>query len=1135
MILHRLTIKNIASIEYAEIDFDSGPLAEEPLFLICGDTGAGKTTILDAICLALYNETPRMERAEKERYKEAAISSAARQDDMMIGDSRQLMRRNSTEAWAELAFCGSNSIEYVAKWYVSRARKKREGRLQNVQWTLQNQSAGIEYVKVGEIKAEIEEAIGLTFEQFCRTTMLAQGDFTKFLQSRENEKSDILEKLTGTEIYSRIGQEIFKVTKEKRLLYEEQMRKTENIPMMTEEECAAAESAITAGEQSVKECAVARAEAEGKRLWLTRKEELSRTAVVREKEWRNTVEAMQAEVYKSRVSAVSDWDLTSDMRVWRDEQRRAEDKKRRNEVEAQRLARRYEELCGGTEWIRCKVETAHVELEQADKYLHEEEPHAEMYTNSQAIAAALRGAVEAENKHAEYCRLLQQLTEETVRSEAETEKLRSDMAKAEAENVKLQEAVDGLTVKLNALQPNEVQRKRDEAERRRGLLGDAAAALTALRERQEAATLAEQKAADAARRCDECRAVHEALAAEAAMKKVAQEQAERLYERQKAAVADWAREARAKLAVGDVCPVCGQIVETLHGDEEFQSLLAPVETAVREARDEFVRANNALIANEERQKSLDELHRNSMADAEAANTAVGMAEAEATRRCTACGAGADSEEAIGRMVEENRKTIEDIAEKSCDIQRIREEITAAQQAKDRQQERYDAAVKGYNETAQRHAAILARVENGRNMTAAEDERARRRVEEAAARITWRGWGDEWAQNHEAFIGRVEREAVRYGATMERRRHIDVELREMTRELSTAESVRSEVLSLFPIWNEAKAVPCEQRDIATEWSRLNREAAMLHSAMRAVEESAAECNRKTGEFLAAHPEISIVRIEELESYTPAAIEEMREGLQRMKEEELQQRTAYSVAQKELAQHEEKRPEMSEGGSTESLGGTIAALDAKMEEENRNIGQWKARLDENRRNMERAEALRREAERMRKEYDKWGRLCSMFGDADGKNFRKIAQSFVMKELLLSANRYLRQLTERYELECQAGSLTILLRDYYQGGTARPASTLSGGESFMVSLSLALGLSSISRTGLSVDILFIDEGFGTLSGDCLNTVMEALERLHRMGGRRVGIISHVEGLRERIKAQVQVSRIDNSRSEVRVVSVV
>ncbi|MDM8250918.1 SbcC/MukB-like Walker B domain-containing protein [Phocaeicola barnesiae] len=96
----------------------------------------------------------------------------------------------------------------------------------------------------------------------------------------------------------------------------------------------------------------------------------------------------------------------------------------------------------------------------------------------------------------------------------------------------------------------------------------------------------------------------------------------------------------------------------------------------------------------------------------------------------------------------------------------------------------------------------------------------------------------------------------------------------------------------------------------------------------------------------------------------------------------------------------------------------------------------------------------------------------------------------------------------MACQAGSLTILLRDYYQGGSARPTSTLSGGESFLVSLSLALGLSSLNQHRLSTDMLFIDEGFGTLSEDYLNTVMDTLERLHQLGGKKVGIISHVEG---------------------------
>ena len=124
MKLQKLTIKNLASIEDAVIDFENGPLSEESLFLICGETGAGKTTILDAICLALYNETPRMDHAENEKYKDLSQTFSAKKEDVAINDSRQLMRRNTSEAWTELEFTGSNETPYTpdGTWHGHTAR-----------------------------------------------------------------------------------------------------------------------------------------------------------------------------------------------------------------------------------------------------------------------------------------------------------------------------------------------------------------------------------------------------------------------------------------------------------------------------------------------------------------------------------------------------------------------------------------------------------------------------------------------------------------------------------------------------------------------------------------------------------------------------------------------------------------------------------------------------------------------------------------------------------------------------------------------------------------------------------------------------------------------------------------------------
>ena len=148
-----------------------------------------------------------------------------------------------------------------------------------------------------------------------------------------------------------------------------------------------------------------------------------------------------------------------------------------------------------------------------------------------------------------------------------------------------------------------------------------------------------------------------------------------------------------------------------------------------------------------------------------------------------------------------------------------------------------------------------------------------------------------------------------------------------------------------------------------------------------------------------------------------------------------------------------------------------------------------------------------------------------------FRKIAQSYVLAHLIHSANAYMQTLTDRYTLRVTPGTFVISIEDAYQGFATRAASTISGGESFLVSLSLALALSDMGQS-LAVDTLFIDEGFGTLSGEPLNNAIQTLRSLHRNVGRHVGIISHVEELQECIPVQIRVIQEGNqscSRVEI------
>ena len=151
----------------------------------------------------------------------------------------------------------------------------------------------------------------------------------------------------------------------------------------------------------------------------------------------------------------------------------------------------------------------------------------------------------------------------------------------------------------------------------------------------------------------------------------------------------------------------------------------------------------------------------------------------------------------------------------------------------------------------------------------------------------------------------------------------------------------------------------------------------------------------------------------------------------------------------------------------------------------------------------------------------KLNEMVGSASGDKFAKFAQGITLDQLIYLANKHLQILSPRYELQRSSDSsklLEIEIIDSFQGDVVRPVSTLSGGESFIVSLSLALGLSALASQKISIDSLFLDEGFGTLDSDSLELALNALNQL-QSSGKMVGVISHVEVLKERIPLQIRV----------------
>jgi len=216
-------------------------------------------------------------------------------------------------------------------------------------------------------------------------------------------------------------------------------------------------------------------------------------------------------------------------------------------------------------------------------------------------------------------------------------------------------------------------------------------------------------------------------------------------------------------------------------------------------------------------------------------------------------------------------------------------------------------------------------------------------------------------------------------------------------------------------------------------------------------------------------------------------------------------------------------------------SLATLEPQHGEQGQQLGAAKQRLEQDNQNRAIGEAKARELERARKEATVWQQLDALIGSADGRKFRKFAQSMTMEMLLGHANAELASLAPRYALQrVKAQDLELQVVDRDMGDEIRSTASLSGGETFLVSLALALGLSSLASEKVRIESLFIDEGFGSLDPKTLETALSTLDSI-QSAGRKVGLISHVPGLAERIGVQVLVERQGQGASTVRVVGAV
>lgn len=944
-----IRLKNLTSIEgTVEVDFTAEPLHSAGIFAISGPTGAGKSTLLDALCLALYDKAPRFATSV-----ESVNLSDVGDNQINQSDVRNLLRRGTSDGYAEVDFLGIDGRRYRSRWSVRRTRNKISGSLQPQTMEVKELDTEKEFQGTKkELLIQLVELVGLTYEQFTRTVLLAQNDFATFLKSKGAAKAELLEKLTGTGVYSRISQEVYarnKAAQEEVTLIQNRMNVIE---LMPEEELLAL--------QKEKEL-LAEKRVAGIKLLAEQNEQLNvvRSLKMQEDLWKKKQQEEQEEQARLKMLqgalASQEEGLVHFKAQWEAIQ---PDLKKARQLDVQILSQQD------------SYTQSQQMLQSANKQVSELEQKMRMATEQ------LQGAYSSLNRLLNYVGI-----EEVLQLEQVEEILRQEENKLTAGMNTNEERLLQLNSFGYPLLAEEQMKLQKELTRQQNI-----------RQLTETQTKTKAEIERLEKEITDC--LKQLTEQETALKVT-----QRLYENARMAVGKDVKALRRQLQEGEACPVCGSTAHPYHQEQEV------VDTLFRSIEQEY----NAAVANCQQINNRSIVLQRDWTHQKMVDGQIG----EQLAALYKAGINAGNEEQIQHRLTELAERILAYRNLYAEWQRSDEEIKK---------------MRSHCE-ALRENVSLCRL-------------AMQKVSSAKEQLV----------------------LLQNTASAEQKRFEVIE-----KALNVLRQERSQLLKGKSA-DEAEAVVAKrEKELNLALEKARKEVEAVHNRLSSLQGEMKQITLTIGECQEQYKKIEFP-------------EQLPEIIKKQQEENLNTERTFSTMEARLLQQEKNKLTVEQIAKELAEKQTIA--------------------------------------------ERWAKLNKLIGSADGAKFKVIAQSYTLNLLLLHANKHLSYLSKRYKLQQVPDTLALQVIDCDMCDEIRTVYSLSGGESFLISLALALGLSSLSSNNLKVESLFIDEGFGSLDAESLRTAMEALEQL-QMQGRKIGVISHVQEMSERISVQVQVHKKVNGKS--------
>ncbi|MHC8309121.1 SbcC/MukB-like Walker B domain-containing protein [Pseudomonas sp. GT1P32] len=1207
-----IRLKNLASLAGPfEIDFTAEPLASAGLFAITGPTGAGKSTLLDALCLALFGAVPRLSNAQ--------VSAKAPDADGEIstGDPRTLLRRGTGEGYAEVDFVGIDGRRYRARWEANRAREKAGGKLQHSRQSLRDIDLDqlLASQKV-EFKVQLEAVLGLNFEQFTRAVLLAQSEFSAFLKANDNERSELLEKLTDTALYTRLGRRAFDKAKEAREAHKLLQDQATGVTPLSTEARAELDERFNEAQQQLKTQQAQLKQLELQHTWL--------------KELRQ-LQDEQLSATEQLTSARQDWENLAGerLKLTRLEQLAPQRHQfaRKTELTAQLtpLAAQIQQHTGQEQDLQTRqtqlehsLSAAQTALVEAQSQHTSSAPLLRQAFEAQSTLARLikdtglsadlkqqaeqacsegqqtiQGLLEQQNRVAER---LQRIAAELEQSthlaplsdawNAYRDRLQQLMLignrlnKGQAEQTSLEQNATHAAEELAAQKQNlevlykEAGAEPDAVAEQIQLLGTllqdnrkqlrAIEELTRLwtnqqeldkriAELQQRQTVAQQERDRLTQ--DGVKTKNELTVAEQTLT-VTRE----LLERQRLARSASVEELREQLQDDQPCPVCGSpdhpyhqpeaLLQSLgrHDESEQANAQKAVDSLKEKLTDLRTEVGGVIAQQKELLQQQEQLiaQQQSLAPSLDAHPLSAQLFTQDSAKRDAWLNQQNSQLNQSITQDEQRQTA--LLTLQQDATRLQQQLrnaeTASQQATQHlanQQRELSNDRQRLDEELIAFSTLLPAdtLDALRNEPAATFMQLDRQIAQRLEQLDQqRDELSEQLQRQQTLEKEQDRQLTRvqqletaqrqFTTLTEQQQVCQQQLTQLIGSHSSAEHWQQQLDQAVEQARNAQAtVSQELQSVRTRLVQLAAELKAQQDRLLALESEDRELSAKIADWRALHPELDDGGLEQLLSVDDQQVSELRQRLQHNEKAIEQAKVLLQERDKRLASHQAQH---NGNLDTAQLATALTELQNQFAASEHRCAELRAEQTEDQRRQNANQALAQQIADAYSEYQRWARLNALIGSATGDTFRKIAQAYNLDLLVHHANVQLRQLVRRYRLKRGGSMLGLLVMDTEMGDELRSVHSLSGGETFLVSLALALGLASMASSTLKIESLFIDEGFGSLDPESLQLAMDALDGLQAQG-RKVAVISHVQEMHERIPVQIQVHRQGNGLSTLEV----